>query len=60
MVKNQELFTDGGVSGEGQMKDGKRHGIWTFYYKNGSVQAMGKYLNGEFRLRHNPGISHRG
>jgi addiction module HigA family antidote len=43
----QELFTDGGLSGEGRLKSGKRHGKWTFYDKSGSKKAVGKYLDGE-------------
>ena len=32
---HKELFSDGGLSGEGRLKNGKRHGKWTFYYKSG-------------------------
>jgi|SRR6266540_5151286 antitoxin component YwqK of YwqJK toxin-antitoxin module len=44
---HREYFSDGGLSGEGRLKDGKRHGKWTFYYKSGGLKATGKYLAGE-------------
>jgi MORN repeat variant len=44
---HQELFADGSLSGEGRLKDGKRHGKWTWYYKNGGLKAVGKYADGE-------------
>ena len=28
-------------------KNGKRHGKWDFYYVNGRLKAIGKYVNGE-------------
>ena len=44
---HRELFADGDVSGEGRVKDGKRHGKWTWYHKNGGLKAVGKYAHGE-------------
>jgi antitoxin component YwqK of YwqJK toxin-antitoxin module len=44
---HQELFADGGLSGEGSLKTGKRHGPWTFYFKSGGKKATGRYLEGE-------------
>ena len=44
---HKELFTNGGLSGEGRMKNGKRHGKWKFYYQNGVVKAIGEYVDGE-------------
>ncbi|MCX7174548.1 MAG: DUF1801 domain-containing protein [Proteobacteria bacterium] len=44
---HKELFADGGLSGEGRLKAGKRHGKWTFYYKNVGIKAVGKYIDGE-------------
>jgi MORN repeat protein len=44
---HKELFADGGLSGEGRFKDGRRHGQWTFYYKGGGLKAVGKYVGGE-------------
>ena len=44
---HKELFTNGGLSGEGRMKNGKRHGKWKFYFRNGVVKAIGKYVDGE-------------
>ncbi len=43
---HQELFADGTVSGEGRIKDGKRHGKWKFYLRNGQLKAQGKYVAG--------------
>jgi antitoxin component YwqK of YwqJK toxin-antitoxin module len=31
----------------GRLKDGKRQGKWTFYYKSGGLKATGKYLAGD-------------
>jgi antitoxin component YwqK of YwqJK toxin-antitoxin module len=45
--QHKELFTNGGLSGEGQIKNGKHHGKWKFYYQNGVVNASGKYIDGE-------------
>ena len=36
---HKELFADGGLSGEGRIKAGKRHGKWTFYYKSGGPKS---------------------
>ena len=44
---HKELFADGGLSGEGRTKGGKRHGKWTWYHKNGGLKAVGKYADGE-------------
>ena len=44
---HRELFTNGKLSGEGQYKNGKRHGKWKFFYRNGVLKAAGEYLEGE-------------
>ena len=44
---HKELFSDGGLSGQGRTKDGNRHGKWTWYYKSGGLKAVGKYAGGE-------------
>jgi len=44
---SRELFADGGLSGEGRMKNGKRHGNWKFYYRSGGMKAKGKYADGQ-------------
>jgi antitoxin component YwqK of YwqJK toxin-antitoxin module len=44
---HKERFADGAVSGEGRVKDGARHGKWTWYSKNGGLKAAGRYANGE-------------
>lgn len=43
----KETFTNGSLSGEGNLRDGKRHGKWTWYYKSGGLKAEGKYKDGE-------------
>ena len=43
----KELFTDGGLSGEGHLKAGKRHGKWQWFYRNGRLKAVGKYQAGD-------------
>jgi antitoxin component YwqK of YwqJK toxin-antitoxin module len=44
---HRELFADRSLSGDGPIKDGKRHGKWTWYYKIGGLKAVGKYADGE-------------
>ncbi len=41
---HKELFADGGLSGKGLFKNGKRYGKWQFYYRNGKPKAIGKYV----------------
>jgi antitoxin component YwqK of YwqJK toxin-antitoxin module len=53
---HKELFADGGLSGEGRLNDGKRHGKWTFYYKSGGLKAKGKYVRGELDGRWDGGV----
>ncbi len=45
-----EFFSDGKISGEGELEQGKRQGVWTFYYRNGQIKAKVSYLNGELNL----------
>ncbi len=44
---HRELFTDGKLSAEGPLRDGKRNGKWKFYYRNGLLKATGELLDGE-------------
>src|SRR5262249_26634318 len=44
---HKEFFAGGELSGEGRIRNGKRHGQWKFYYRNGKLKAVGKYLDGE-------------
>ncbi len=41
------LYPNGTIRVEGQMKDGKRHGIWTSYYKDGTKWSVNNYVLGE-------------
>lgn len=43
----EEHFKDGTLSGEGEYEDGQRHGPWTFYFRNGGMQAQGTYKYGQ-------------
>jgi antitoxin component YwqK of YwqJK toxin-antitoxin module len=44
----EEHFKDGKLSGEGEYApDGRRHGPWTFYFRNGQVKAKGSYRSGQ-------------
>lgn len=36
----------GVVTAEGQLKQDKPHGLWTYYYDNGAAKAQGRYLSG--------------
>lgn len=38
---HQGFFTDGKLSAEGCFKEGKRHGKWKYYYRNGTRKAVG-------------------
>ena len=35
------------TTGEGRVNDGKRQGKWTWFYKNGTLKAVGEYANGQ-------------
>lgn len=41
-----EYYPNGTKKMEGNMKNGKRDGVWKAYYKNGSVWSIGFYING--------------
>jgi len=45
-VKEIHFFEDGTIQVEGTLKNGKRHGIWTFYHKNGKVWSKGEFNKG--------------
>ena len=42
-VKEIHFFQNGNIQVEGTLKNGKRHGIWTFYYENGQVWSKGEF-----------------
>ena len=44
---HKERLADGGISGEGRVNDGKRQGKWAWFYKNGTLKAVGEYANGQ-------------
>jgi antitoxin component YwqK of YwqJK toxin-antitoxin module len=43
---HQEFYPEGGLKMEGTLKDGKRHGLWTSYGKNGKVKSRSEYVMG--------------
>ena len=45
-------YDNGQKECEGEYKDGKEHGTWTFWYENGQKSAEGEYKNGK---EHGPG-----
>ena len=45
-VREVELYEDGAVKMEGEMKDGKRSGEWKSYFPDGKVQSTGFFENG--------------
>jgi len=46
-VKEIHFFDNGNVQVEGTLKEGKRHGIWTFYHKNGQIWSTGNFNMGK-------------
>lgn len=48
-VKVQEklFYENGNVKMEGEIKDGKRIGMWKSYYEDGSLWSKGEFVNGE-------------
>lgn len=38
---------EGRLEMEGDMKNGKRHGVWTSYFPDGHVRSRNEYRNGE-------------
>ncbi len=41
-------FVDGKTSAKGMIKNGKPHGLWKYYFKNGNVAKTYLYEEGEF------------
>ncbi len=46
-VKEVHYFENGNIQVEGSLKNGKRHGIWTFYHENGKVWSTGEFDMGK-------------
>ena len=43
-----EHYTDGRIKVEGGFRDGKRHGVWTYYRAfNGNIMRVERYRDGE-------------
>ncbi|MDR2036693.1 MAG: hypothetical protein LBQ60_02080 [Bacteroidales bacterium] len=47
---SQTVYDDGKVASTGELKNGKRYGMWTFFYENGDVQEKGTYENDKYKL----------
>ncbi len=43
---HRDFYPNGQVRTEGNMKDGKRHGLWTGYNEQGQVKSRGEFING--------------
>jgi len=52
----RQLDDQGRLLMEGDLRDGKRQGLWTAYHKNGQVQSRNTYSNG---LREGPAVVFR-
>lgn len=50
----EKKFKNGQTSIRGEMRNGKREGMWFSYYENGQLWSQGEYSNG---LRHGKSIS---
>ncbi|MEQ8910532.1 MAG: hypothetical protein RIC95_15155 [Vicingaceae bacterium] len=44
--KVEERYPNGRLKLEGELLNGERNGIWTFYYENGMKWSEGKYRSG--------------
>jgi antitoxin component YwqK of YwqJK toxin-antitoxin module len=51
----EKKFSNGQVSIRGDMRKGKREGVWLSYYENGQLWSKGEYSNG---LRNGKSISY--
>ena len=38
-----ETFSDGTISGEGELADGRKIGQWTFFYRSGAIKGQGSF-----------------
>lgn len=46
LVKEIRYWDNGGKSMEGEYKNGNRNGIWTAWYKDGTIWSTGEYNEG--------------
>lgn len=46
-VKEKLFYENGNLKLEGEIKDGKRTGIWKAYYEDGTLWSEGEFVNGE-------------
>lgn len=47
VVKTTEYYKSGQKKMEGTMKDGLRHGEWSYWYENGKLWSRGSFVNGK-------------
>ena len=38
-----ETYSDGKISAVGKYADGKKTGVWKYYFRNGRLRATGKF-----------------
>ena len=43
---HRDRYPNGQLKAVGNMKDGKRHGLWTGYNEQGQVKSRGEFING--------------
>lgn len=46
-VQEKQLYENGKVKMEGELKNGKRTGIWKAYFEDGTLWSEGKFIDGE-------------
>lgn len=46
-VKEKEFYENGKLRMEGEIKDGKRTGMWKAYFDDGTLWSEGEFVNGE-------------
>jgi len=46
LVREQQYYPNHNLFYDGEFRDGKKHGHWTVWYKDGTVWSEGTYKNG--------------
>ncbi|NCO55450.1 MAG: hypothetical protein COS14_13080 [Bacteroidetes bacterium CG02_land_8_20_14_3_00_31_25] len=45
-IKRLEYYSNGKKKIEGEVKNGKRSGKWTYWFENGNIWSEGSFING--------------
>ena len=57
---SQEYYDEGGLKSEGRLVDGKRNGLWTSYFPNGTIWSQSNYklnvLHGSTKVYYPTGV----